>query len=518
MEAPLQPRRQLFPILLALVAAYLLFDLGVLAFRTFADVLDYRDARYPDSAVLLVIANLVKSGRIYTDIHLPPYLPSVYGPFYYVLLSLPYRLAMRLGTDPTVVLRITTLLFSLGCFGVIVVITRRIGASPGTGLVAALLAAEGLWEGGAATVSLRPDLVALFFSLLAVLLSLDEARRGAWIAGAVSAGLALMCKQTFVAAPVAICLWLIWRRRFRAAAWWFLVTALTAGGGYALFIWREPLSRQVFAALSRPILEYRGAVQFALDAGHHLTAPLFFLGLIFLWRARDERTTLLILYIVLAWGVALATIGQIGGAANYFYEPLMVSAPLAAVVLSWLDHEQRRSGVALSVLLALLLIPVLRPRVARAMAETRGIYDYKVKGHAGKKERWEKLRSVLAGRHLLARDPEIAVWGSPPEMPDPFLNRVLEAAGKWSYDPIVRAAEQGGYEAVVVPDGFMDDTEGFRGLIPWTPELLAAVRRRYEFACMMDQTDVWLPRGRSELRQPLASADCVDPGHPAALH
>src|ERR1043166_2075734 len=116
------------------------------------------------------------------------------------------------------------------------------------------------------------------------------------------------------------------------------------------------------------------------------------------------------------------------------------------------------------------------------------------------------------------RYPDIAVSGRPPEVPDLFLNGVLEAAGKWSYDPIVRAAEQGGYEAFVVPDGFMDDTEGFRGLIPWTPELLAAVRRRYEFVCMMDQTDVWLPRGRSELRQQLASADCVDPGHPAALH
>ena len=134
------------------------------------------------------------------------------------------------------------------------------------------------------------------------------------------------------------------------------------------------------------------------------------------------------------------------------------------------------------------------------------------------KARWEKFRSVLAGRRLLARDPEIAVWSSPPEMPDPYLNRVLEVGGKWSSTPIVRAAEQGSYEAVVVPNGFMDDTEGFRGLIPWKPDLLATIRRRYELVCKMDQTDVWLPRGRSELRQPLASADCVEPGRQPASH
>ncbi|HEV8455449.1 MAG TPA: hypothetical protein VGQ24_11180 [Gemmatimonadales bacterium] len=516
MEAPFQPRRRLFPILLALVVAYLLIDLGVLAFRTYADMLDYRDARYPDSAVLLVVAHLVKTGHIYSDINLPPYLPSVYGPLYYLLLSLPYRLAVMLGTDPMVFLRITTLIFALGCLGMIVAITRRIGASPGTGLLAALLAVERMWEGGAATVSLRPDLVGLFFALLGVFLCLDEARRGVLTAGAVSVGVALLCKQTFVAAPVAIFLWLLWRRRFRAAAWWVLVTGLTVGGGYALFIWREPLSLQLISALSRPIREYRGALQIALDAGHRLTAPLFFLGLLYLWRHRDDRTVLLMLYILLAWCVALATIVQIGGAANYFYEPLMASAPLAAGVLIWLDREQRRSTVPLSVLLALLQVTFLKPRLERAAAATRGIYFYKVQGHAEKKARWERFRSVLAGRRLLARDPEIAAWSSPPVMPDPFLNRVLEMAGKWSSAPIVRAVEQGSYEAVVVPDGAMEETEGFRGLLPWNLDLVASIRRRYELVCMMDQTDVWLPRGRSELRQLLPSADCVEPGRQAA--
>ena len=511
MDTASGPRRRLPPVLLGLLVAYLLVDLGVLAFATWADVHDFRDPRYPDSATLLVVARAAQSGPLYPDLNRPPYQVTPYGPLYYSLLSGPYRLAVKLGRNPVVFVRLAIVAFFLGCLGAIVLITRRVSGSAGAGLLAALLAAERMWEGGAATVALRPDLVGLCLALLGVLLCLHEERRGFVTAAAVAAGLALVCKQTFVAAPAAIVLWYLWRRRFRTAAWCAAVAGLSVAGGYALFIWREPLILQHFRAISRPLLEYREAPSFVLDAGRRLAAPLLFLGIPFLWRRRDPRTVLLLCYALLAWGVAGVTILQAGGATNYFYEPLMVSAPLATLVLLRLDREQRQGSVALVTLLAFLTVGYLTPQMTRATSEAKEIYELKVRGYATTRAAWERLRSVLAGRRLLALNPDVTMWSSVPELTDPYLMSVVERKGKWSYAPVIRELDQGTYEAVVLPPGWLGDMLRFRGVEHWPPAVVAAVRRRYAVACVMAGQEVRLPASGSELKQALLRAGCAEP-------
>jgi hypothetical protein len=507
MDRTLQRRWRRPPILLGLVLAYLLVDLGTLAFRTYSDLRQYRDTKYPDSAILLTVAELTKFGHMYLDINQPPYLITPYGPLHYVLRSGPYRLAVIVGSDPVLFLRLTTLIFFLACLCTIFFITRCVTGA-GTGLLAALLAAEQMWG---STADLRPDFVGLFFALLSILLlCVNGTRPELLVAAAVSAGLCLLCKQSFVAAPVAVFIWLLWRGQFRRAATWFVVVGLTVIGGYGLFIWREPLSLQHFSALSRPVLEYRGALPFVLEACQRLTAPLFLLGVLYVWRKPDQKTVLLLLYPLLGWCVALLTIPQIGGAANYFYEPTLASAPLAALVLFWLDREQRQTTVALRITLAFLLLYYLGPKFSVAVLEAKTTYVNQ-RHYAESKARWAHLRSALAGRRLLAMDPAIAVWSSVPEMPDPFLNSTLAKAGTWSFAPIIQSLEEGAYEAVVLPVGTGREwSPSFRGLKHWDPAMFIALRRRYVVACVMDGYEIWTPIGASELHPLHTKAGCVE--------
>jgi hypothetical protein len=245
----------------------------------------------------------------------------------YVLLAIPYGLAQVAGITPQVLVRLAIIGAFCLCVILTFLISKRSYNSRAIAWLCALFAVSALplasW-----TTQIRGDFLALAMSLLSVYWFLLASERPHAIGTAICAGIALLIKQTFVAAPITIVIWLIYQRRYRDAVLWAMVDALTVVGGYALAWWHEPLLLKHIDALRHPILEYRAALEILWDA---LSQPVVLFavlgGLIVLWDRRPEAV-LPFIYCVVAWVVAILTLSQVGGNINYFWEPLLVSAML----------------------------------------------------------------------------------------------------------------------------------------------------------------------------------------------
>jgi hypothetical protein len=268
-------RRQ--PLLAGSVIILLLAGALSTAVGTALGLANFTDVGYPDSATLLRIGEVTRSGHIYPDIDRPPYQVTVYGPLTYVLLAIPYRLAQAAGITPQVLVRLGIVGALCLCVLLIFLIGRRLYSSRPSAWLCALFAVSALpmayW-----TTQIRSDFLALGFSLLSVYLFLLTNGRPQAIGSAICAGIAPLVKQTFLAVPIAIVSWLIYRRRYKEAVFWATGFALTVVGGYAIVWWREPLMLKHVAALRHPVLEYRQALGILWDAVSQPVVPFAAIG------------------------------------------------------------------------------------------------------------------------------------------------------------------------------------------------------------------------------------------------
>ncbi len=276
-------RRQ--PLLGGSVVAFLLLCALSTAVGTAIGLANFRDVGYPDSSDLLRIGEFIHTGHIYPDGDRPPYLVSLYGPLTYVLLSFPYRLAQSIGVTPQLPVRLAVVGAVCLCISLVYLISRRLYSSRSIALLCALFALSTLpmaqW-----TTQIRSDFLGLAVSLVSIYWFLARNGRPQTIGAALCAGLAPLFKQTFLAAPIGVVAWLIYRRRYKEAALWAVTVALTVACGYAIEGWREPLMFKTVAALRHPVLEYSRGFAIFLDAVCQPVAPFAAMGALLAIRKR----------------------------------------------------------------------------------------------------------------------------------------------------------------------------------------------------------------------------------------
>jgi hypothetical protein len=495
------------------VVALLLASAFCIAVGTALGLANFRDVSYPDSAPLLRIGEFIRSGRIYPDIDRPPYLVTLYGPLTYVLLAIPYRLAQAAGITPQVLVRVGIVGALCLCVLLTFMISRRLYGSRPMAWLCALFAVSALpmvsW-----TTAIRGDFLALALSLLSLYWFLLTNGRPRGIGAAICAGIALLVKQTFVAVPLAIVSWLIYRRRYKEAFLWSTGLALTVLGGYAIAWWREPLMLKHIAALRHPILHYGQALMILGNAVSQPVVPLAVIGgFLALWKRTPERL-LLLTYCIVAWFVASLTIPQVGGAINYFWEPLVASAVLAGAGLCELQRKANRTPILVTAMLFVLLLRAFVPMLWGELTYLRKSYanvaDYQVR-----KTHWESFVSTVSGRRLLSTYPDVTVLSMNPEIPDPFLNSTLELRGLWNSEPIVGEINAGAYDLIVISKGEAEapKNNGYRGIRNWDDGMWLALKRTYAPACVFQDMEIWLPnRGSGEILPRLSGIGCLT-GH-----
>jgi hypothetical protein len=482
-------------LLTASVVAVLLIGVFAVVTATLVSVGRLDDVGYPDSSTLLIIREFVRTGHMYLGVHSPPYLVTLYGPLTYAFLSLPHRVAEAAGTSPTVAIRLTLVAGVLMCVALVYSLSRRLNEPSSVSWLCALFAlstpALAAW-----TMQVRPDFLGLGFALLGVYLFLRSNGHQLSIAAVLCVGLALLFKQTYVAAPAAIFVYLLYRRRWREAAFFSLGVAAVVGGGYLLTLWREPMMLEHLAALRNPAFEARGALVIVLGAIALPVVPFAVAGGVAQFRNGGEAGRLLVLYCVLAWLVATATILQVGGNINYFWEPLFASAVLAGPGLRVL---QRRAGGALAAVGGLALALLFALTLTQSLGVLQGTY-VQWRNNSRSLANWELLASIVSEKRLLSTDPAITMLGTSPEIPDPYLNAVLERQGRWSSAPVVADLEAARYDLILETGQygaiFSGSHDWFRGVEFWNDQIRTALMRAYEPVCPFEGRYLWLPRYR----------------------
>jgi hypothetical protein len=470
----------------------------------------FTDVGYPDSATLLRIGEVMRSGSIYPAIDRPPYLVSLYGPLTYVLLGIPYSLAQATGITPQVLVRLGIVGAVCLCVLIIFLISRRLYGSRPIAWLCALFAVSALpmasW-----TTQIRGDFLGLGLSLLSVYLFLLTNGRPQAIGAAICAGLAPLVKQTFFAAPIAIIIWLIYKRRYKEAVFWAAGFALTVVGGYAIMWWREPLMLEHIAALRHPPLEYREALHITSVAVSQPVVVFAAIGGLFaLWK-RTPETVLFLIYCVVAWVVATVTIPQAVGNINYFWEPLLASAVLAGPGLCEFQRKANRTPILVTAMLFVLLLRSFLPMLWDDLNCLRQSYR-EASDYQERKARWESFVSIVSGRRLLSTFPDITVLSRTPEIPDPGLNSVLELRGFWDPVPVAAEIDAEVYDLIVIPKGMADKVPDYRGLRPWSDGMWSAMKGTYRLACLFEDKEIWLPRRDSgEILRRLLAIGCQAP-------
>ena len=236
------------------------------ATAAFRMVLQAGDVTEPESAVTTLALNFAKSGKLYSPLDRPPYTPVAYGPVLYLVLA---GIARSFHLDFRGLLLAGRVL-SLTCFLLLAATTYfaalRCGHKRWIAVIPAIFVITG-YSFARWNVTVRPDMAAVLLSVLCIALLLIPTR-GSVVGAAVCVAAAVLLKLSYVAAPVAVLIWLIWSRRY----WYAVLFCATAGtivvAVAAVFLLRgDPILSQVLIirnmALSREAL-----IQLALEQWH----------------------------------------------------------------------------------------------------------------------------------------------------------------------------------------------------------------------------------------------------------
>ena len=468
--------------------------LSVLAVRATALYFPLRtEVGYGDSYILYDVQWLQRTGEIYRDPAVPPYLPAQYSPLVYALLSLPGR--MVAGDSLFVGPRALVGVAFAGCVALAFSITRRLmPVRAAGGWVLALTASiSTMWQW---PLQIRADFPAICCSLAAIRLLMSPSPWAVVWAG-LAAGLAAQFKVTFVAAGVAGMVWLAASRDWRRFWAFTLAGAATSVGLYAAWAQREPRMLSQMLALSPGVRDVAGALSLL---GGFLSLPAFVLAVVglltFSWRI-DRSWRLVLGFSAIAIGVGGITSLQAGASSNYYFEGAFAAMPLAVRGLlrfPRLSARRAQTGLALLCLAtisgaSLRAAELLTVAVGPAVARERD-------AHA------RLLAPILAPRHTLATVPWVALLDTHPALVEPYLLLYLGRLGRTNLTPVPTDVRAGAFDAVFTATTARE----WRGVPHIDSELRAAITAAYTPFCVLGNVLAHVPAGPAPDATPVAVA------------
>ena len=167
------------------------------------------DAGYGDSYILYDVLHFQRTGQIYRDTSLPPYLPAQYSPLVYMMYAIP---RLSASGNPYFGPRLMAIAAFLLCVAITVSIVRVIIPNRFAWFWGLLLSTS-IEPITGWVIQLRGDFAAIFCGLVAIRLLMAKPRYAVLLAG-LFAGLATQFKFVYVTSLVAGSLWLLFRKRF----------------------------------------------------------------------------------------------------------------------------------------------------------------------------------------------------------------------------------------------------------------------------------------------------------------
>lgn len=446
------------------------------------------DIGYGDSYVLYDVLHFQRTGEIYRDLSLAPYLPAQYSPLMYIIYSVPGRFYRFV--NPFVGPRLVALAAFLLCAGTTVSIAHALIQSRYAwcwgGALAGSIGVMRDW-----VLQIRADFLSIAFGLLTVRLLLLESNWAVLLAG-LCAGFAIQFKLVCVAAAVSGTLWLLIRGRWQQLGIFTVAATLTSAGLYlGLWAWEHRMSGELMA-MSPGIYELSGYFKVILRVMREPVVLLAVTAVSAVFSHITSRWALLILYISASFSVAAVTDLQAGGNTNYFYEFLFALIPAAALGGHRLLTAARLRidvGLAVTALVAFNVLPGLILDDAKSIMELlAGPNSVK-----SKDQEFLRVQEVLQGRHLLSFIPRLALLDPQPATTDGFLLTYLHRIGKFDPKPILEGIDQQKFDLIVTANS----PKKWRGILHVDPELRAAINMSYQPYCIYSEYLFHLPRNQS---------------------
>jgi hypothetical protein len=306
----------------------------------------------------------------------------------------------------------------------------------------------------------RVDTLAVALGLAGLAIAIEPRRGAVPLAGLVFT-LSVFTKPTAIAAPAAVLFWLLSRRRWKDAVLLVATCGIAGGLWLGLISWTTHggfLQSMTFnGATPFAVGGFVKAAQIALGA-----APIPLLAGLAVGAAagKDENGRLLSGYYLLALFIALATVGKVGANLNYFIEPGLAMAPLAA--LAWNVWGRTVSGAAVALASLVSMLAWTAPRVG-----------WELKGRTERIAAEKRLTPMLAKKNVLTMEvASVFAARGTPVLNDPCIFAYLARAKRWDESGLVGAIRERKVDLVLadadlsVPDPVFSN---------WSPAVRRAV-------------------------------------------
>ena len=494
----------------ALVALLAFFALGRLGGGA-AGMLQPAETTFGESILFDHAARIVRGEPLYQPPDRIPYTVAAYTPVYYLLAAALQSAAGRTflpGRALSFVAGIAAALF------VGLLAGRRV-RSLWAGVVAALLFLTLGFPGRIPFYALyKEDVLGVAFALgaIAALAGGDGTRRV--VLAAALAALAILTKQTLIAAALAGTIWLFLRDRRKA----FLFASVAASIVLATAAGFQVGTRGAFLAnaFSANAVPFRwDALLENLDTLRQFqTVPLFLAAFyVFVqWRGdRKPQQDLLVLY----WAAclpAIAGFARPGSAHNYWIELAASTAVLAALSV-WTRLGRRGTvGDQRGVLVLILVLGVTVAQLVRgfgsAAVPVRSLRQATPKPDP---EFFELVGRVHSEpREVLADPPDVVVLAGRRNLLELYFSSIRYASGRLDLNPLVRRICRGEIGLLAIKYKLDSEARGiYQGYPFWPPPVLAALRERMVLQREQAGRFLYVPRADAAGAPPASSAPGV---------
>jgi hypothetical protein len=477
-----------------------------------------RELQYGESQVYSHVARIIDGEPLYQPIDREPYTAVAYMPLYYWLAA-GARVVFGPGFGPG-----RTISALAGALALVAVgyLAGRQARSRWAGVFAALLflslgyawvfpradlfypgqPLRTAWENLVADLALsppwlafyRPDVLGVTLSLTSVAALFGGRSRHSVLTAAVLAGLAILSKQTFLAAPLAGFIWL-WRRdRTEAIVFGGVVLAIALSACVALQLNGGAFLSNVVAGNANPMrLEVLAAtlpLLLRFQVGPMLLAGMYALRR---WRGRQDTEELLIYYWITS-ALPLLGLTKTGANHNYWIEFAASSSVLATLWLwTLLRPEPPRRTVALAGIA--LLCATLASVVFIVVGADRLQGSQPAPPHPPASEFQDLLDRVRATPgDVISSRLEVLVLADRPILFDGYTYMLFQTQGLWDSTTFVRKICDGHISLLVFAEPLEQEVSSYHGYPSWPPEVLRALREAMVFESQTAGMYLYVPR------------------------
>jgi len=460
-----------------------------------------QDIQYPESVVVYGVWRVTTGEPLYLDYHLAPYVITDYMPVFYYAAGWLSKLFSPSIHGAYVISRMLVLLSSLIQTWLIYVICRELKLSRRAGLAAAglFLSSSLLLPWG---YQARIDMPMLVFTSLGLALLLRLESRGAYLLPIVPLVIAFFIKQSAVAAAGAAVVYLLLKRKFKRAAVFFALWALTI---LAIFYLLNSatgglLYLNVIEGTDVPIrLISMKEVFIAAFPGILASLVLGGIGLLSYarngakWRATEvTQPLLIILYFFFSLAQAALTSIKIGSDRNYYIESLLAACILSAFAFEYLEGIVSRQGAVLLLAAAILPALLLPDYLNKLEKIERSFYITMPNDNL--------VREIaLAPGDVLCQDLNVALRsGKRVFLSDSYHLAALEAKGRWDPGGLIEMIGNRKFSRVVLSFSLEEEERPswfvYQGLALWSEAVLKAIDQNYKVIGKVDEYFIYAAR------------------------